>query len=280
MKNTITILKKLISLLNCNLTNLLWVILSIVYVCNSNTTNVVVFLNVGQGDATLIQQGDFQILIDGGDGLELLDQISLYMSFRDRVIDIVVLTHPHDDHLVGILELIERYEIGELWIYPICFNNKNYELLLSSDLNVREVHEGMSFKMKEIYIDILWPRVGAPAKCTVGKYKSWDENINNDSIVMQIEYLDKVFLLMGDAEKQVERELKIEKEVDFLKAGHHCSKTSSSETFLKMVKPAYAICSCGEGNKFGHPDSGTLKNFSSLGVQYFVTYLEGNIVVR
>lgn len=280
MKNTITILNKLLEFLTCNVSVLLWVILSVAYLVIPRGSDTVVFLDIGQGDATLIQQGDLQVLIDGGESLDVLYQISKYMRLEDRVIDIVVLTHPHDDHLIGILHLLERYEIGEIWLYPVCFNNKNYELLMSYNLKTKEVYKGMAFKIKDINIEIVWPRVGEVSNCVVGKYKSWNGNINNDSLVMIVEYLDKRFLLMGDAQNEVEKELIVDKHIDFLKAGHHCSKTSSSETFLKMVKPAVAICSCSYENKYGHPDSGTLRNFFLGNVQYLVTYLAGNIVVQ
>ncbi len=280
MKKEITTLKKLYNIFISQAFNLLWVLLSILYITLVKPINCVVFLDVGQGDATLIQQGDIQILIDGGDDLNVVYELSKYMKFNDRRIEVVVLTHPHDDHLVGILEVMDRYEVGEIWIYPVCYNNPNYKLLLESGVKIREVEEGMNFNIEDIRLNILWPVENKTAECEVGKYKSWDGNINNDSLVIHVEHLNKSFLLMGDAEEEVEKELNINFKVDFLKAGHHCSKTSSSETFLKMAKPSKAICSCGEGNKFGHPSSGTLKNFSSLNVQYFVTYESGNIVVR
>src|SRR5690606_7931059 len=146
----------------------------------------------------------------------------------------------------------------------------------------KEIKSGDTIRLDNLEIDIVWPRVGE--RTDRGCLKPFDGNINNDSLVLDFEYLNRRFLLMGDAEKEVEQILisdqLVSKKYDILKAGHHCSKTSNSETFLKSILPKYAICSVGEGNKFGHPSSETLNTFDSLNVQYLVTYREGNIQIK
>src|SRR5690606_37134011 len=98
------------------------------------------------------------------------------------------------------------------------------------------------------------------------------QDINDESVVLDIQFGDKSILLLGDAEKEVEeRILESFRDIDVLKAGHHCSDTASSDMFLIKTKPELAICSCGEGNKFGHPHDETLGNFKSHNVQYLLT---------
>ncbi len=278
----ITTLKKLNLSLISILQFSLWVIIFLVYLLSVKPSDIVVFLNVGQGDAILIQKGEIQLLVDGGNGKEILYELPKYMPFYDRHIEYLLLTHPHDDHLVGLLHVLESYDIGEILYYPVCYENNNYETLLSNSTKKRMVSAGDTISLDSLEIDIIWPREG---ELTIQNcIKPWNGNINNDSLVLQFEYLNKKFILMGDAEKEVESILISEGVVsgkyDILKAGHHCSKTSNSETFLKVITPGYAICSCGEGNKFGHPSSETLNIFDSLAVQYLVTYEQGNIQIK
>jgi competence protein ComEC len=259
-----------------------WIVISFVYILSVKHTDTVVFLNVGQGDATFIQNGDIQVLIDGGPDISILYEIQKYMPFYDRSIEYLILTHPHEDHLLGLMHILERYEVGEILYYPVCYKNKNYEYFLSNYDNLREVSNGYIIGLYSTSLKVIWPRVEGPK--TGNCYKSWNGNINNDSIVLEFEYLDKKILLMGDAEKEVENILisegKIHSKVDILKAGHHCSNTSSGETFLLLSNPSLVICSCGYGNKFKHPGSETLNNFRSINVHYLVTHEEGNIRIK
>jgi competence protein ComEC len=248
----------------------IWVSLGLYCYKIENYNQRIVFFDVGQGDSILIQKDDFEILVDGGADDSVVYKMGKYMKWNDRVIDIVVITHMHDDHYRGIEYLMERYEVGLFLLSPncgeLCSEFKKYNYL--------EVYEGMNIYNKGIDIDILWPRVGV-----------LDENINNDSIVILLEYLDQRFLLMGDAEKEVEEELLNSygvnlTDIDILKAGHHCSRTASNSDFLKVANPDLSICSCGEDNRFGHPHTETLDNFKTLGIEYYITWEEGDYVVK
>lgn len=278
----ITTLKKLDSSLIGILKISVWIVFLLIYLLSVKPVDTVVFLDVGQGDATLIQKGDIQLLVDGGSNISILYELQKYIPFYDRKIEYILLTHPHDDHLVGLLHVLDTYDVGEILYYPVCFENPNYELLISNQTEKKEIKAGDTIRLDTLEIDIVWPRVGE--REDQGCLKSFDGNINNDSVVIDFEYLNRKFLLMGDAEEEVEQILITEqlvgKKYDILKAGHHCSKTSSSETFLKETLPSYAICSVGEENKFGHPSGETLNTFDSLTVQYLVTYREGNIQIK
>jgi len=230
----------------------------------------VVFFDVGQGDSILIQKGDVEILIDGGSDDSVVYKVSEYMRWEDKLIDVVVITHMHDDHYMGIKYLLERYDVGLFLLSPncgdLCQEFKSY--------NYIEVSQGMKFEYRDIDIDILWPRVGV-----------LDDNLNNDSVVLLLEYINKRILLMGDAEKEVEVILSDNygtdiTDVDILKAGHHCSKTASTYNFLKITNPDLSICSCGEDNRFGHPHKETLDSFNQLNLKYHTTWEEGDYVVE
>lgn len=249
---------------------LVWCSLGIFSYKLENYNQRVVFFDVGQGDSILIQKGDFEILIDGGADDTAIYKMGEYMAWSDRVIDVVVITHMHEDHYKGIKYLLERYEVSLFLISPncgeLCSEFREYNYL--------EVSQGMSFEYRGIEVDILWPRVGAMNK-----------NINDDSIILLLKYLDKQFLLMGDAEEGVERVLSESYRVDItnidiLKAGHHCSKTASSYDFLEITNPSISICSCGEDNKFGHPHKEALENFVELDIEYYITWEEGDYVVK
>jgi competence protein ComEC len=278
----ITILKRLRTVLERLSKYSFWIIVSILYSIYIKPLDTVVFLNVGQGDSIFIQKGNMQILVDGGADITVLYEIQKYMPFYDRKIEYIILTHPHDDHLIGLLHILERYEVENILYYPVCYKNTNYEFFISKEENLIEIKSGFSIGSDNFQLDTIWPNSGAIY--SDGCYRSWNGNINNDSVVLSLEYIGRKFLLMGDAEKEVELELVknniLGESYDILKAGHHCSKTSSSETFLKRIKPRLAICSAGEGNRFRHPSSETLKNFQSLNVQYLVTHQEGNIQIK
>ncbi|MFA7683085.1 MAG: MBL fold metallo-hydrolase [Candidatus Dojkabacteria bacterium] len=252
------------------LLSVIWLALGVYSYKLDSYNQRVIFFDVGQGDSILIQRDNFEILIDGGADDSVVYKMSEYMKWSDRVIDVVIITHMHDDHYMGIKHLMERYEIGVFLLSPncggLCAEFKEY--------NYIEISDGMSMHYDDINIDILWPRVGV-----------LDKNLNNDSIVLLVRYLDKKFLLMGDAEKEVESILADNygvniTNIDVLKAGHHCSKTASTLGFLKLTNPDISICSCGEENRFGHPHKKTLDNFKELNLEYYITWEEGDYVVE
>lgn len=266
---------------NTLLENLIWLVIGVIYLITVKYDNTVVFLDVGQGDAILIQNDDVQLLVDGGPDSSILYELQKYIPIYDREIEYVVLTHPHDDHLVGLLYVLERYSVGEILYYPVCYSNENYEFLLQKFSNIREIGQGDTIRLKDIEVDVLWPKLEKGEGSCVAQYNS---DLNNDSLVLSFEFLDKKFLLMGDIESDVEevmvRESLLEGEYDVLKAGHHCSNSSSSEIFLESISPKISICSVGERNSFGHPGSETLQNFRNYNVQYLITYREGNIQIK
>lgn len=248
-------------------------ILAVFMLASNNSKDGIFFLDVGQGDAILIQKDNIQILIDGGEDNSVLYQIGEYMPFGDMKIELIVLTHPHSDHLNGLFYIFERYEVGEIWYNDIDYKSEIYEYFLELDIPKEEIQEGTiygidTWKMKVLSVpDDVYEK---------------DSNVNNSSIILQLYTDNNTYLFMGDAEIE-EEEYLIEKDiledVDILKAGHHCSKTASSDNFLNIVKPQIAICSYGKDNKFGHPHQETINKFKDRGIQILSTAKEGNIWV-
>ncbi len=259
----------------------LWICILILYIYFLTPKDLVAILDVGQGDAILIQEGDIQVLVDGGPDSSILYELAKFMPVYDRRIEYIVITHPHDDHIVGILDVIARYEVGEILYYPVCFKNENYEFLIRNFPNLKEVGRGDTIRLETFNINILWPILNIEGQ---GCVKSFNGNVNDDSLVLDFKFLDKKFLLMGDIESPVENILiknkLIYQDYNILKAGHHCSNSSSSETFIKYVSPSLAVCSVGLENSFGHPGSETLGVFSKLNVQYMLTSRDGSIQIK
>lgn len=274
MKSVTTILKK-------NIINIIFLCISIYAILFGNFTHSkraeVIFMNIGQGDAILIQQNDFQILIDSGPDESILFSLDKFMPWYDKNIEIMIITHPHQDHIGGISSIYDRYNIEKIYYNHVEYENSTYEFIRTfySD-KLENVVAGKQLHYNDLSISFIYPFKNNSEEIQ-------NKNINNESVVTLLNIKGKKILFMGDAEQFVEKELEnilTGENIYILKAGHHCSKTSSSETFLKAINPKYVICSCGKGNKFGHPSRVTLENFKKLNVQYFVTYEEGDIIFK
>ena len=231
-------------------------------------------IDVGQGDSTLIA-GESQIMLIDAAEREFSDEICQYLTqLGVKKIDFLVATHPHDDHIGGMADVMAQFSIG-------C-------LVLTDEPATTNAYENMIASAQEYNIPTLIPEVGdtipfADAKCTVLGPLSMDKNnSNNNSMILKITYGENRFLFMGDAEKQEERELVdgwSDLSADFLRTGHHGSDTSSQEFFLARVMPAYAVISCGIDNQFNHPSPEALDRLNAWCSEIFRTDLEGTVVV-
>ncbi|MFH1662156.1 MAG: ComEC/Rec2 family competence protein [Candidatus Falkowbacteria bacterium] len=236
------------------------------------------FLDVGQGDAILIKSPYGQnILIDGGPDDKIISELSNNLAFWDKRIDLMILTHPHDDHVAGLIDVIKRYRVEKILYTGVVHNSPNYlawlELVRDRKIPIiiidkpQEIKLGDDCKMQIIY----------PHESLLGKKVS---NLNNSSIVTKLIYGDNIFLFTGDSESEVEKELlenNIDLSVDVLKAGHHGSDTSSSEEFLKAVDPEFVIMQVGDDNNFGHPSRRVIKRLERMDAKIFRNDLDGNI---
>ena len=277
MKDTTTIYKVIKQLILSNIVSIICLVIGLLCVVFLHTTKSVkpqlVFLNVGQGDAVLIQQDNFQILVDGGPDDSVVYELAKYMPWFDKEIEVMILTHPHEDHLAGLMLLLKKYTVKKILYSFVEYPNAGYQYLLS---NYRDILEdgkaGLSIDYKDLHLTQVFP---------LSEKEKQDENINNESVILFSEIKGYKVLLMGDAEVEVEEKIAgydFLGNIDVVKIGHHCSDTSSSEMFLTRTDPSIAVCSCGRKNKFGHPASETIQKLEESNVQYFITYLDGSIL--
>ncbi|MCK9368921.1 MBL fold metallo-hydrolase [Candidatus Dojkabacteria bacterium] len=231
----------------------------------------IVFLDVGQGDSMLFTYGNFQMLVDGGPGDYLINSLGKYQSLFDRDIEVVVLTHPHGDHFYGLIDIFKRYSVGALVVPDCsCIKDESYRQLISLLPKETKIVSSLRINMENISISV----ENYGTKCEKGM------NLNDLSLVTKIRIGDSYVLGMGDLEEDMEENVKDISNIEVLKAGHHCSKTSTNEAFLKRINPIYVICSVGRDNKFGHPAEEKIEMFKGLKIKYFITYDTGDLVFR
>ena len=241
-------------------------------------------LDIGQGDAILVEApSGTTMLVDGGPDSELtLRRLGANLPFWARRIDVLVVSHPHQDHVAGLVDVLDRFRIGTVIHAAIPFENAAYERLLadaaSGTVAVRAVVAGDTFNLDgSTTVEVLYPsRADAAAPLPEG-------DINNGSVVLLVRHGGFSALLTGDAEAPVEAALLARgrvPRVDVLKVGHHGSHSSSTPAFVAAARPSVALISAGEDNEYGHPASETLATLAAQpGIAVHRTDLEGDIEV-
>ncbi len=232
------------------------------------------FIDVGQGDATLIQCGAHAMLIDAGDNDEGT-AVQLYLKKQGvKSLDYLILTHPDADHIGGADVIITKFPIGKVFMADYEKDNKTYQEVITalSDQKLKwsTPVPGKSYALGTAQFTILAP---------CGSY----EDPNNSSIALLFQNGDNSFLFTGDAEEEAEGDmLEAGRSVkaDVYKAGHHGSATASSTAFLKAVRPEFAVISCAEGNSYGHPHAEVLNSLRSMHVKVFRTDEQGSIIAE
>lgn len=240
----------------------------------------VVFLNVGQGDSQLIVlPNDVEILIDAGPNTDVSAKISKYLPFYDKDIELVILSHPHADHLRGLTQVLKDYNVKNFM-----FSGANYESKLHAELLDTLKKEGSNVYIAEAGDLISYEKspilkILAPLKNTLSKNF---KGIHESMVVSELSLGNKKFLLTGDMEEKLEQQLialNAIQDVDILKVGHHGSKTSTSEALLKIAKPEEAVIQVGK-NSYGHPTPLVLDRLNKFGVKIFRNDQLGDVVYR
>ena len=238
------------------------------------------FFDIGQGDAIFYRtaRGN-DILIDGGPGDRVLSKLGSAMPFTDRTLELVILTHPHADHVAGLVEVIKRLQVKKVMLPDVPHETATYQafltLLDSKHIEVvRPAAGSRIFLDEETTFDILYP--------VIARFPSIPADINDVSIVGRLSFGKTNALLTGHAGRDIENllialELPLESEI--LKVGHHGSRHSTLEAFFKAVHPDYSVISVGK-NSYGHPHEEVLGTLKTIPTQIYRTDEHGDIVFR
>lgn len=242
------------------------------------------FIDVGQGDSTLIITPDIKtVLVDGGgsDSFDVGEKVLLPYLLDRRIlkVDYVLISHFDTDHCGGILTIMEKVKVKNIIISEQAEHSENYErfkkLMIHKKIRLIEVKKGDKIKIgRYSEFKILFPTS-----------RLLSENpLNNNSIVAQFNYNNFKMLFTGDIEKLAEQQIlkteKAEIRADILKVAHHGSKTSSIPEFIKAVRPKIALIGVGKNNTFGHPNQQTIKNLENIKCRIYRTDLQGEIIIK
>ena len=238
------------------------------------------FLDVGQGDSILIKTPVGQsILIDGGPDSSIIRELSRNLDWWDKQIDLMILSHPHDDHVSGLNEVLKRYKVEKILYSGVIHDSPSFlnwlELIKEQNIPLVIIDRPQTIYLSDdCELEILYPISSLLGKTV--------DNLNNSSIISRLDCENQKFLFTGDAETEVEQEL-LEKNIDLsadvLKAGHHGSDTSNSQEFVEAVSPEIVVIQVGEDNSFGHPSRRALKRFERLGAEILRTDINGAIKI-
>ncbi|MFC2062913.1 ComEC/Rec2 family competence protein [Chloroflexota bacterium] len=231
------------------------------------------FIDVGQGDAILIDLEDTEILIDGGDRSPgVIGYLSQYV---DGPLEVIVSTHPHADHIGGLIAVLDAFPVNQIWHNGDTSDSKTYSDFMS----------GVNTEGAEVHIaglhDII---IAGELKLYVHHPASLEGSTNNNSIVLHLAFGYIDFLFTGDAETEAEGNMLVLSsvclpETEILKVGHHGSRTSSSADFLSITSPEVAIYMAGADNRYGHPHDETIAALNAAGAKIYGTDVSGTIIV-
>lgn len=243
-------------------------------------------LDVGQGDSLFFQNGPVQVLVDGGPGAQVLTRLGEEMPWHDRTIELVVATHFDRDHIEGLTHVLNSYQVGMVLLPRYAATSTDLKqqflrMLEEKHIPYRFAWYGQRITMRGLSLRIMSPIPGTQWE-RISRTKT-----NNASIVMRADMLPEAsnarplsFLLTGDAEEAVERQMLASLvseafDVDVLKAGHHGSKTSTSQAFVNAASPVAALVSAGADNSYGHPTELVLGRLKEIPI--FRTDLDGTV---
>jgi competence protein ComEC len=243
----------------------------------ANGTLEVHFLDVGQGDSVLVKYGNRSMLVDGGP-IDAGPTVASYLkSHGVSTIDVLVSTHPHADHIGGLLTILQEFPVKVIYDSGIPHTTQTYEeyLTLIDRKNIRYIvpQRGDTIDLGPgVTVQVLSPPPGGIA----------DDDLNENSMVLKITFGNTGFLLASDAgipAEDIMLSSGCNLKSDVLKVGHHGSKYSSGKAFLQAVDPKYAVIEVGAGNPYGHPAPATVARLEEIGAQVYRTDRDGNIVM-
>lgn len=230
------------------------------------------FFDVGQGDCTIITQGSHAMMIDAGDN-DKGTAVQAYLNYLGiSSLEYFIMTHPDADHIGGADVVLYKFDCGTILMPDKEVDTRTYDDVIQAmkSKNYTAIHPqtGDTYVFGDASFTVLAP------------VRQYSDN-NNNSIVIRMTHGENTFLFTGDAEEEAEMDILAEGldvSADVLKAGHHGSSTSTSDDFLEAVSPEYAVISCGEDNKYGHPHAETMNKFRQTGVTVYRTDEQGTVI--
>lgn len=233
------------------------------------------FIDVGQGDCTLIRTAESAILIDAGEAGTADTVVDFLKEKGITKIDCCIATHPHSDHIGALFRVFEEFEVDTVLLpdipddlIPVTVTYEKFLEGLERVNNIIPVAAGDDFDFGKLSVEILGP------------VKDYDD-LNHMSVVSKVSFGKTSVMLTGDTETPAEEDMlknaSVDYSADILKVGHHGSKTSTSKKWLNAVDPQYAVISCGLDNDYGHPHKVIVNRLEEYGVEYYRTDLLGNI---
>lgn len=235
--------------------------------------------NIGQGDGLLlISPGGSQIVVDGGPGKKILDCLSSHMPFWDRKVEMIVSTHPQQDHMEGLVAILASYKVDTIITTGVVNKTQLFaawqDALLASGAKIYAPKAGDQLAADQLVFDVLWP--------LADKLRQWQAvppaDLNESMVVLRINYGGFCAYLTGDAPKEI-LEGVIKKKCQVLKVSHHGSRTGTNQKVLDLARPQLAIIQVGVKNQFGHPHKEVLDFLSAAGVKILRNDLNGEIEV-
>jgi len=255
----------------------------------------VYFFDIGQGDGSLIKVGDYEVLIDSGPTGKIVQKLGEVMPFYDREIELMILTHPHADHLVGQIDVLRRYKVKKVLYTGVVHTTDEYlewlKEIKEQKIPMEIVKAGDKFDVAEVtkepkvsevvgHLEILYPFDDLNGQRVVGKAQEAG-GLNDASIVVRLTYGQASFLFTGDIGVEVEKKLLQQYDSylrsDILKVGHHGSRFSTSKEFVDAVNPKYAVIQVGK-NDYGHPAFRPMWYLEQAGVKILRNDQDGDII--
>lgn len=241
-----------------------------------DTNLQIIACDVGQGDAILIQKNTTQILIDGGPNQSVLNCLGRHIPFWDKQIELVILTHPQEDHYGGLIDVFKTYKILNFGESNTTSSNQGYgaldKLVGGSGARLIPMQQGTSIGVGMIQLDTVWPKPNSEAT-----------NVNDDGVVTILKYAQFEALFTADVENEVSDILSEYSEIqdlNYIKVNHHGSRNGMSQKLLNAVNPEVAVISSSAKNSYGHPHAEILKILNDKSIKTLRTDEIGDVVIK
>lgn len=241
----------------------------------SSNSMEVHFLDVGQADCILIKTPDAAMLVDAGKNEDGVNVVSYIQQQGITKLDYVIGTHPHEDHIGGLDDVIRSFDIGEVILPGKTHTSQTYMDVLKTvqekGLQITQAEAGQEYRLGDAEFKILSPKKGV----------DYGDNLNNWSVGIKLVNGNNSLVMTGDAESVTEKDILttgIDLKADAWKAGHHGSNTSNTDELLQAINPKYTVISCGANNQYGHPDLEILQRFEAQNIDIFRSDEQGTII--